>query len=662
MRIVFLYFIITLNIFNILCLAKQKANFLINEESPYLLQHAHNPVLWHPWNEKAFKKAKKQNKLIFISIGYSTCHWCQVMEEESFENKDIAKLLNKDFISIKVDKEQLPHIDTKYQELLFKLKKTNGWPLNFILNANKKLLYISTYIPNKKKYEMQGLDTLLSYYANLDKQEREKILKKIEKKLKDKRYEKTNENKESIEDLYTKKMIVNYDLVNQGFFTYPKFPLAKNINLLYEIALLKKDEKLLKIVEKTLEKIALSATFDQIEGGFFRYSVTNNWNTPHFEKMLYTQAELIPLYYKMYLRTSKAIFKESIEKSIDMVNKTFKNKDELFYSAINASSKNYENKKEEGFYYTYNYDEVLKELEKKEIINSEEILEYLGFEEFGNFKKEQNIVSLKNDKRPKKLKEVIKILKKIKNTKQKPFVDEKIITSWNALMIKALFISSNINKKYLIQGETSLNSLIQNLYINNILYHQKYKKKPTQKALLEDYSFLIDLLLTAYQTTYEKRYLDLANSLNQESLNKFYKNKKWYFDEEKLFEASFNDKYYASALATLFHNNLSLANLNYSLEDLAKTKNLILEQKDKILSKPLLYPESIRALIKIKNKNVILKSNKQDLKNAQKQIQKIKYPYILRTIEDTNLYLACDEKSCFAYNHKINEIIKVIDK
>lgn len=660
MKTILLILLFCLNLYS-------KPNSLIKEESPYLLQHANNPVNWYTWNNKILEKAKKENKLIFVSIGYSTCHWCHVMEEESFKDEKIAKLLNKDYINIKIDKEELPHIDITYQEALSKLKnRRNGWPLNFILTPNKKIVYITSYIPKSFKYEVEGMDSLIPRIAKEYKQKNPRLLaqiKEYEKILNQKLVAKTIKN-DAILDEFTKAMKSKYDKLFHGFEKQPKFPLATHLNLLFEISQLKKDKNLFKLVENSLIAMANGGVFDQIEGGFYRYSVYADWIVPHFEKMLYTQAELIPLYYRMYLETSNPLFKEIIEKTIKETNKRFKNSEELFFSAIDADSKNFNGEKEEGFYYTLTYDEAKKELEEKRVKNSEEILEYLGFDDFGNFEKElNNPYIFEPEKKPKNIDEAIKVLKKIREKRAFPFIDKKIITSWNALYIKALFIASNLDKKYLKQAKASFDSLIKNLYSNNILYHQKLDtKKPKQIALLEDFSFLSDLSLTAYQITYEKKYLQLAKELNEKTIKNFYKNKTWYLDSNKEYKVSFNNRYYVSAISNFFHNSLSIANLSYDLKLLEKAKNFIKEQENKILSDIYKHPEAVRAIVRVKNGDIILKSNKENLLSNKKEIKTINYPFLLTTIEDTKKYLACDEKSCFAYDENLKNLIKKIDK
>ena len=662
---------IFLFLFSVVLFANERfSNALIDEESPYLLQHAHNPVNWYPWGSEAFELAKEENKLIFVSIGYSTCHWCHVMEEESFENIKIATLLNRNYISIKVDKEEMPHLDTVFQEIHSKLKKRrNGWPLNFIMTPQKELLYITTYIPPTFNYGAEGMNTLIPRIYTQYKNKNKKLHAQINsyKKILASKKQEENSKKEisNLSTHYVDLMKKRYDKLYKGFDKQPKFPLASHLNLLLDIYKLEKNKEALRMAIESLEAMSYGGIFDQIEGGFFRYSVYPDWIIPHFEKMLYTQAELIPVYYKAYMITKNEQFKTTILQTIEATNKIFRNKEGLYYSASDADSLKQNGKEEEGYYFTYTYKEAKKSLLKNGFLNSDKILEYIGFDDFGNFEKELNnpyILDFQEEK-PKDLTKALHILKKIREDKTFPFIDKKIITSWNALMIKALFIASNLDSKYLIQAKTSLNSLLKNLYKDSMLYHQKLDKKNAYlEGYLEDYSFLTDTLIQAYQTTYEKKYIKKASVFNQFIEKNFYTQKQWYLDKQKGYPVSFKDKYYTAPISRFFHNSLSLANINANLTFLEKAKDYITEQENRILTHIDVNPEAVRAIIRKNTSDIILKSNKKNLLLKRSEIETIKYPFLLKTIQDTKQFLACDERTCFSYNKDINIVIQAIDK
>lgn len=636
-------------------------NILQYEESPYLKQHSTDPINWVPFKNSSFEKAKKEKKLIFLSIGYSTCHWCHVMQKESFKDEKIASILNNSYVSIKLDKEEMPHIDTFYQNLHIKInKQRKAWPLTLILDENKDILFVSTYIPKEFKYEVEGLETILPKYANLTKEEKKVILLKNKELIKNKTTAKI-ENSQIINEFLIQSL-KKYDKVYHGFERTPKFPLAINLDTLLNIYSLNKDENILKIVTNSLNAMKNSALFDQVEGGFFRYSTLPDFSSPHFEKMLYNQGELISLYTKAYKITANKDFLDIAIKTLENTNNFLKSSTNLYFSASDADSLDKGGKRVEGFYFLYKYQEAYDALSQFE--NVEEILEYLSFEEFGNFQNDLNIVYLNNElKKPKNLQKALDILKDIRNGKSKPFIDEKIITSWNAIMINAIFDISFVDKKYLTMAKNSLNELVENLYVNKILYHQKYKNNnPNVKALLEDYSLLTKALLNGYDKTYNKEYLDLAILLNEYTTKNFYSNGVWYLDEDKHTVVDFEDRYYQSAIGAHFDNNLTISNLLYDLKKLENSKKYIEDSFQTFSQNLFLNPGSVNIYIRLKKGDIILKSSKENLLKNRDKIVKINYPYLLTKVENTDKFLACDEKTCFNFSINLDEVINAIDK
>jgi len=635
-------------------------NKLIHAESPYLLQHAHNPVDWIAFSDEAFEKAAKEKKLIFLSIGYSTCHWCHVMEEESFENEAIAALLNKDYISIKVDKEEMPQLDSHYQYIHSQLKKgRNGWPLTAILTPKGEVIYIATYIPPEDDYGIEGMKKLL---PRLSQAYHDRTLGTIiaanQKMIATKSMIVKEDNNESISSLYLKKMQNRYDKIYSGFDKRPRFPLASHLNLLLDIYLLEGDKKAFLMVNDSLMAMAKGGIYDQVEGGFYRYSTQPDWTVPHFEKMLYTQAELIPLYVKMYQLTKMPLYKKVVDETITQSLKVFSNEG-LFYSATDADSEG-----REGGYFIYQYDEVQKALVKRGFNDKEieENLEYFDIGEIGNFEDGFSNPQLHTgiEEVPAKMPETKAVLKKLRESKTFPFIDKKVITSWNAMMVKALFIASKIDERYLKQAITSLAAVLKKMYHDKVLYHQYLAPKaPTKKAFLEDYVFLIDALLEGYERTYEKRYLDLAKALTKETIAKFYHDKKWFLDEKHFALAQYNDKYYTSALGRFYHDMLSVAYLSNDLRFLQEVKNYIKEEKDRIVTFVDGSAEASRALLRIAEENVVLKSTKENLLNSKGDSDKIHYPFLLSKVDEVAIYLLCNESTCFFYD---KNIIKVIDK
>jgi uncharacterized protein YyaL (SSP411 family) len=638
-------------------------NALINSQSPYLLQHAHNPVNWFPWSEEALKKAKKEDKLIFLSIGYSTCHWCHVMEEESFENEEIAELLNKDFVSIKVDKEQMPHIDTHFQDTLLLLKEQRrGWPLSAVLTPNQEVIYITTYIPLVDNYGVDGMKTLLPKMVKLYRENKTEVKNIVDTNkniiLQKNIVKKNTIHKSEIANSYVALMKKRYDKIYKGFDKNPKFPLATHMQTLLDIYLLEDNKEALSMVKESIEAMSRGGIYDQVEGAFYRYSTYSDWIVPHFEKMLYTQAELILLYVKFYILFPEARYKGMVLDTISEVKKRFGH-DGLFFSASNADSK-----KGEGRYFVYSFEEVKSAFKKAKIKNYEELMEYFDITEINNFEDGLSNVHLNTgfEKEPKNVQKALHVLRELRAHREFPFVDKKVLTGWNALMIKSLFIASYFDKNLIKDAEKSMRKLLEKVYIQGELYHGfLYNNKSIDRAVLEDYVFLIDLLQTAYMYTQNRAYLLLAGNLQKETLRKFYVNKTFYLDDTNFkAKATYGDKYYVSPLSRLYHTLFTQANLTYDLKLLAQTRGYLADERDKILKSPDNASEAIRALLRSNAGDVVIKSNKKNMLSKQKDILQIKYPFILQTTQNTDKYLACDEKTCFAIDKEFKNIVKYI--
>ncbi len=647
-------------------------NSLIYQNSPYLLEHAHNPVDWYAWTKEAFKKAKEENKMIFLSIGYSTCHWCHVMEKESFENLQVAKVLNKNYISIKVDREEMPSIDKHFQDVYYLMnKRGGGWPLTILLTPDGKPFFSATYIPREPKYGRSGLLQILNYFVKMKKDNYKKIVSTaddVEKYLKLSQNNRVNtpiKIKENLANGFIKGIEKHYDKDNHGIGIAPKFPHASSINTLLDIYRLSGDKIALKLADGMLNAMAKGGIYDQIEGGFFRYSTDEKWMIPHFEKMLYTNAELLEDYTKAYSITKNPLYKKIATGIIAFVDKRFE-KEGVFFSASDADS--YDAKKrenEEGEYFVYTYKEAKDALLKNGVKNYKEILDYFGITKEGNFKDSKNNPYINAFATiPKNLKEAKNILLKIRNTKKYPFIDHKILTSWNALYIKALFNATNINQSYLKKASFSLNQLIQKLYVNGILYHQILLGKEVKiKANFEDYSFLISALLTGYEKTFNKKYLNLADELIHKSIEKFYVDKTWYFSFEPFrVKATTEVNSYVSSLSVMIDNLLKLAVLkeNLSYQNLAK---ITLESNSLYLSKyPANFPKEIADYLAYKRGYIIVKSKKEELLSLRKNLKlKMSYPFILYKETKDSTYLACKVNACFAYGKSEDSIIKKIE-
>ena len=628
-------------------------NELRKETSPYLLQHADNPVNWMPWGKKAFAKAQKENKPIFLSIGYSTCHWCHVMERESFINKKIAKLLNRYFISVKVDREELPQVDAYYQKIYRNFSgRIGGWPLTVFMTAQKEPFFITTYIPPNRRSYAEGMDTLLGrlYKIYSDKKELKKSIQIIKEGEKSK---KTIENKKLSLVSLQRDMKRKYDEIYEGFGQGKKFPEASRIQLMLDLSEFAKDSALRENAFTMLDTMALRGLYDHVDGGFFRYSVDAAWEIPHFEKMLYNQAELIELYSRAYLLNPKPLYKKIVLETIVMSERRFE-KDGLFWSASDADLMG-----EEGGYYTFTLQEIEEALKnnphKKKIQDSLEMFEN------GNFEGKEHL-NFFTSKRPKGFYSFRKALQRIRAKRVYPFIDKKINTAWNAMMIEALFKASTLHKPLVREAKKSLDSLIDTLFINRELYHQTLIGKiPQQKAILEDYAFLIGALIAAYEVDYNETHIHFAEYLLMQAKEKFYKNGIWYLSDDGLkVPAGTNDKYYTSAQAKILEDIMKLSALKSSFRYEKIVQISMNNLRSTLVEKQSITPGLARLYLMQNYGVLVLKSSKTNLQKNHYMIDRVNYPYLLTKAEKYDDYLVCTLRQCFAKEGNIGDIIEKI--
>ncbi len=542
------------------------ANKLIHEKSPYLLQHAYNPVDWHSWNEETFSIARKENKPIFLSVGYSACYWCHVMEREVFENKDIATLMNEYFINIKVDREERPDVDRVYMTALQAMTGSGGWPMSMFLTPELKPFYGATYIPPKSKYGRSGFEDVISQisevWKNKEKEIREsgdKIIGRLSEMVSSK--EKTDGNEGLSKDVLAnafKQIRKIYDEEYGGFGPGNKFPRPVVYNFLLDYYFHTKEFAALDIVTYTLKKMYEGGMYDHLAGGFHRYSVDNIWRVPHFEKMLYDQAQLIVTYINTFLISGNKFYLFIAEDTANYVLESLQSKDGGFYSAEDAESIADIVKpehKEEGAYYLWKQDEIEKILEKE---NAQIFNFYYGVQRHGNTLNDphevfgtKNVLFIANDiydtakKFEKKPEEIAKIidegrskLLESRSARPKPSLDDKILTSWNGLMISALagLYKVTENAEYLNAAKDAVTFIRTNLYFEEkkILLHRFRDGEARFNGTLEDYSFFISGLLDLYEACFETEYLNLAIDLNKIAIDNFYDGENGgFFDVEK---------------------------------------------------------------------------------------------------------------------------------
>ena len=448
----------------------------------------------------------------------------------------------------------------------------------------------------------------------------------------------------------------SFDDIYAGFGRNKKFPEASKLALMMDLALLKKSQKLQKNSLAMLDAMAMRGLYDHVEGGFFRYSVDAAWEIPHFEKMLYNQAELIPLYVRGYLLTQKKLYKDVVRESIEMLDKKFV-KNKLYYSASDADTYH-----EEGKYFIFTSDEIEQAL--KNNLNAKTLREDFSFDEFGNFESKIHLNFMSND-RVKGFKEFRAELLKVRKNKEYPFIDKKINTAWNAMMIEALYKASALDRKYAKKADEHLGALLAYMFKKGELYHQALiGTKPLQLALLEDYSFIISALLASYEANFDEDKLSKAEYFLNKAKSKFYKNGIWYQSDDELnIKADMRNKYYTSALARMTKNIIKLASLRASFryEKLAlktlESQNTLIEKEQSNV------PASAIAFLMQEKEVVTLKNTKEILIKDFLNIKKIKHPYVLMKNEKTNFeYLACTMRSCFAMEKEFFKIKMMIEE
>jgi len=520
---------------------KPTKNRLAKEKSPYLLQHAHNPVNWYPWGKEAFSKAKKEDKPIFLSIGYSTCHWCHVMAHESFENERIAKLMNDAFVNIKVDREERPDIDSLYMTVTQMLTGSGGWPLTIIMAPDKQPFFAATYIPAETRFGRMGMDELIPEIQHLWKEDRNRlntITKNIWTNLESSSQgSKGAELGEGVLEMAFDSLKQRFDEEYGGFGFRPKFPSPHNLMFLLRYWKRTKNKESLRMVESTLQAMRMGGIFDQVGLGFHRYSTDPKWLLPHFEKMLYDQAMLIMAYAEAYQATKKDEYAQTVREIITYVLRDMTSPEGGFYSAEDADSEG-----EEGKFYVWTEEEIQKILSKKE---AEVFLKVYNFEPDGNFLEEAtgkrmgtNIPHLKKtlatEAKARKTTEKV-LLKLLEEAREKlfdvrrqrihPHKDDKILADWNGLMIAALAKAARaLNQpSYTDAAKRAATFVLTQMQDGKgRLLHRYRDGEAGILAFLDDYAFLIWGLLELYETTLEPEHLQKTVELNAELLTHFW--------------------------------------------------------------------------------------------------------------------------------------------
>ncbi len=548
---------------------KKHTNALINSASPYLLQHAHNPVNWQPWSDEINLQAQREKKLILVSIGYAACHWCHVMEHESFEDEEVAALMNGRFVCVKVDREERPDVDHYYMTSVQLMQMRGGWPLNVITLPDGRPIWGGTYFSKEawmknltavSDYYRKDIEKTVEYAASLQNGIK-KVLLKIE----------TNEVIPASEKLLERGVAVwknNFDTQKGGRLGQPKFPMPVNLEFLLYYGFIQKDIEVLDFVSITLEKMARGGIYDQVGGGFARYSVDEDWKVPHFEKMLYDNGQMLSIYAKGFQLFKNEEYKTVVYETVDFLERELLDKTGAFYSSLDADSEG-----REGRFY------VWKVAELKDILNDdfELFAEYFnvnsrGFWEHGNyiFLRENSdeefakLHHLELNELQEKILHWKKLLLEKRSKRVRPGLDDKTLTSWNALVIQGLVDAFRVfrEKRFLELAEKNADFLLNHVFEKNgKLFHTWKNGKSTVNGFLEDYSLFIRALISLFENSGNKKWLDTAITLNDFVINNFYNKQMglFYFAEDKPDSIVFNhfqteDNVIPAANSVMAHN------------------------------------------------------------------------------------------------------------
>ncbi len=504
-------------------------NRLVFETSPYLLQHAANPIDWYPWSKEAFDLAKKKDKPIFLSIGYSTCHWCHVMEHESFEDQEVADLMNKTFINIKVDREQRPDVDQIYMEVTQMMNNRGGWPMTIIMTPDQKPFFSGTYFPKETRGRLVGMVELIPKVAEMWVTNRENLLDISNKIL----YTLTSNystsdnigqiSESSIDKCY-QNLRNSYDSSDGGFGTQPKFPRSHDFSFLLKYYSKTKNIEALEMAEFSLNKIRNGGIYDQIGYGLHRYSVDKRWLVPHFEKMLYDQALLIHAFIDLYMVTKNDRYKEIVNEIITYLERDMLSDLGVFYSAEDADSQG-----KEGTYYIWTYDEIINlGLDEDDF---EIVLDYFNISKKGNFEHDTNILTRDDSNNIgknytiKKIQTLINEMFIYREKKVRPLKDDKILVDWNGLVISAIARAGAVfeNTLYESIAVKSMRFIMEHMIDKNGGLFKSYRNGISKGVgVLDDYAFTIWALIELYNLTFDPIYLKYASKLSDYQIKHFW--------------------------------------------------------------------------------------------------------------------------------------------
>ncbi|WP_136466085.1 thioredoxin domain-containing protein [Flagellimonas onchidii] len=501
-------------------------NALVHETSPYLLQHAHNPVNWEAWKPEVLERAKKEDKPLLISIGYAACHWCHVMEKECFEDEEVAKMMNENFINIKIDREERPDVDQIYMDAIQMMSGNGGWPLNIVALPDGRPFWGATYVP--KDNWIKSLNRLVELYKT-DKPRIVQVATDLSNGINAINLVQNQADADTYSLEQLEKAVANwskhFDNYLGGYKRAPKFMMPNNWDFLLHYATATDNDEIMEQVGTTLTRMAYGGVYDHVGGGFSRYAVDNKWHVPHFEKMLYDNGQLTSLYSKAYAVTKNNLYKNVVEETIEFVKEELLDKSGGFYSSLDADSLDEHGELEEGAYYVWTKEELKQLLGADyDIFKDYFNINSYGLWENGNYvlirDKSDDEISQKHNIEPsdlrQKMKQSLNILKKERAKRAKPRLDDKILTSWNGLMLKGLVDAYRYlgNEEYLELALKNAAFIEKEVIKNDSSLFRNHKEgKSSINAFLDDYATVIEAYLALYEVTFDEKWLMLGKKL-----------------------------------------------------------------------------------------------------------------------------------------------------
>jgi len=690
MRIKKIFFLVITLLISFINFSQNRMNSLSNEKSLYLKQHSTNPVDWMPWNQNVLRLASNENKLLIISIGYSSCHWCHVMEEETFSNEDAAKIMNSNFINIKVDREERPDIDELYMKSLVLMTGSGGWPMNIIALPDGSPIWGGTYLP--KENWINVLTQINELFTN-----RYDDVLDYSRKLKEGLNPKTiikNDFKESelltqIKDA-SNVAYESLDKENGGLRSSQKFHLPSMIDFFLKSGYHFKEKKYLDFVDLTLKNIAYGGINDHIEGGFHRYTVDSIWHIPHFEKMLYDNAQMLSLYSKAYKRSNKKVFKNQIDNIFNFLENNLTNQDGLIFSSISAVTE-IGSEKIEGDYYVWDKQKIRDLLSK----DFDLFQDYFNINGKGLWEKNKYVLKRENDdeyftekfnisqkKLETKISQSINILRTSRKNREKPITDKKILTSWNALTIIGLSdaYKSTGDKKYIEKAKNIIEAIEKSLLNDDLILKRSLSISNEGIFFLEDYSYLISAYINLYQSTFDYTYIDKAEDLTKKTLLLFKADNssflKFSSDQSLLFSDNLfvNQDAVMPSANSVMCKNLFLLSHYTGNRNLSETgKSMLTEISNEMINNSLDYMNWMNVALDYNDSfyEVVI-SGKKSFEMAQK-ITEMYLPNILiaasktdsdkyllknRYIKGDNLIYVCVDNTC---KFPVNDVKKALE-